>query len=378
MTAPTGQPGQTTPIQQETLAGQGGALGGFVKGSSSEDPSVVSPKAATTPSPRRGVPFSVFRFPFSGAAEAAPPLPLFLAPMAEFTTPPMRVLCEDCGAVRTYTEMVNAEGICRNSPKTLSLLETFPEERNIWAHLYGPEPDRLAEAAKRVEDLGRFQGIDLNAGCPVPRITAQGTGSALLKDLPRLGKILEAVVRAVRLPVTFKTRLGPHPGAPVWREVIHIARESGVAAVTLHARFTSQGHAGTVHLDLLRQAVETAGDLPVFGNGSVVDRPSAEAMAATGVRALLIARAALENPYVFRFSKGNPCDLAERHLDLELRYRALAQTFSRLTPEEATVLTFRKHLFRYFKGLPGANALRGRLMDLHTIADLRAAIASFR
>ena len=88
--------------------------------------------------------------------------------------------------------------------------------------------------------------------------------------------------------------------------------------------------------------------------------------------------AALENPCVFTFSKGNPCDLAERHLDLELRYRALAQAFSRLTPEEATVLTFRKHLFRYFKGLPGANALRGRLMDLHTIADLRAAIATFR
>ena len=292
--------------------------------------------------------------------------PRFLAPMAEFTSPPMRVLCEERGAARTFTEMVNAEGICRDSPKTLFLLETFPEERNVWAHLYGPDPDRLAEAAQRVEALGRFQGIDLNAGCPVPRITAQGASSALLKDLPRLGKILEAVVRAVRLPVTFKTRLGPHPGAPVWREVIHIARESGVAAVTLHARFTSQGHAGTVHLDLLRQAVETAGDLPVFGNGSVVDRPSAEAMAATGVRAL------------FSFSKGAPCDLAERHLDLELRYRALAQAFSRLTPEEATVLTFRKHLFRYFKGLPGANALRGRLMDLHTVADLRAAIAAFR
>ena len=343
-----------------------------------ENPSTVHPEAAATPSPRRGAPFSVLRFPFSGAAEATPPLPLFLAPMAEFTSPPMRVLCEACGAARTYTEMVNAEGICRASPKPLFLLETFPEERNVWAHLYGPEPDRLAEAAKRVEALGRFQGIDLNAGCPVPRITAQGAGSALLKDLPRLGKILEVVVRAVRLPVTFKTRLGPHPGAPVWREVIHIARESGVAAVTLHARFTSQGHAGTVHLDLLRQAVEAASDLPVFGNGSIVDRPSAEAMAATGVRALLIARAALENPCVFSFSKGDPCDLAERHLDLELRYRALAQTFSRLTPEEATVLTFRKHLFRYFKGLPGANALRGRLMDLHTVADLRAAIATFR
>ncbi len=304
--------------------------------------------------------------------------PRFLAPMAEFTSPPMRVLCEERGAARTFTEMVNAEGICRDSPKTLFLLETFPEERDVWAHLYGPDPDRLAEAARRVEALGRFRGIDLNAGCPVPRITAQGAGAALLKDLPRLARILEAVVRAVRLPVTLKTRLGPHPGDPVWPEVIRIARGSGVAAVAFHARFTSQGHAGAVHLDLLREAVEAAGDLPVFGNGSVVDRPSAEAMAATGVRALLIARAALDDPAVFAFAKSDPCALAERHLALELRYRKLAERVSRLTAEEATVLTFRKHLFRYFKGLPGANALRGRLMTLRTVADLRAAIAAFR
>ena len=304
--------------------------------------------------------------------------PRFLAPMAEFTAPPMRVLCEDFGAARTYTEMVNAEGLCRGSEKTLFLLETFPEERHVWAHLYGADPARLAEAARRAEALGRFEGIDLNAGCPVPRITAQGAGAALLKDLPRLGKILEAMVKAVSLPVTLKTRLGPHPQAPTWRETLRVARKAGVAAVTFHARYTSQGHAGGTHLGTLAEIVAEAGELPICGNGSVVDRPSAEAMAATGVRALLIARAALENPGVFAFAKPDPCALAERHLALELRYRRLAERFSRLTAEEATVLTFRKHLFRYFKGLPGANTLRGRLMDLHTVADLHAAIAAFR
>ena len=304
--------------------------------------------------------------------------PLFLAPMAEFTSPPMRVLCEAFGAARTHTEMVNAEGICRGSEKTLFLLETFPEERHVWAHLYGPDPARLAEAARRVEAMGRFEGIDLNAGCPVPRITAQGAGAALLKDLPRLGRILEAVVGAVRLPVTLKTRLGPHPQAPTWRETLHVAREAGVAAVAFHARFTSQGHAGATHLGTLAEIVAEAGELPIHGNGSVVDRPSAEAMAATGVRALLVARAALENPGVFAFARPDPCAVAERHLELEVRYRRLAERFSRLTAEEATVLTFRKHLFRYFKGLPGANALRGRLMDLRTLDDLRTAIAAFR
>lgn len=301
--------------------------------------------------------------------------PLYLAPMAEFTSPPMRVLCEQYGAQRTYTEMVNAEGICRNSAKTLFLLETFPEERHVWAHLYGHDPVRLAEAAQIVAAMGRFEGIDLNAGCPVPRITSQGAGSALLKDLPRLEAIVSAVVNAVKLPVSVKTRLGPNPQVPVWREVLQRMEAAGATSVTLHARYTSQGHAGTVHLDTLKAAVE-ATSLPIFGNGSVVDRATAEAMAATGVKAILIARAALETPAVFQFERGNAHALTEDHLALELRYREKAQAFSRLSPEEATVLTFRRHIFRYFKGLPGANSLRGNLMNLHTLDDIRHAIAA--
>lgn len=160
-------------------------------------------------------------------------------------------------------------------------------------------------------------------------------------------------------------------------EALRRAEDAGVAAIAFHARFTSQGHAGTVHLDVLREIVAEA-RIPVYGNGSIIDRPSAEAMAATGVRALLIARAALENPCVFTFDKGDPCALAERHLELELRYRAQAERFSRLRAEASAVLTFRRHLFRYFKGLPGANALRARLMELQTVADVRAAIAAFR
>ncbi len=296
--------------------------------------------------------------------------------MAEFTSPPMRLLCEQCGAQRTYTEMVNAEGLCRGSEKTLFLLETFPEERHVWAHLYGAEPERLAEAARRVEAMGRFEGIDINAGCPVPRITAQGAGSALLKDLPRLGKILEAVAKAVKLPVTVKTRLGPHPQCETWQETLRRAEDAGVAAITFHARFTSQGHTGATHLEILRACVQ-ATTLPVYGNGSVVDRVSAEAMAQTGVKALLIARAALENPNVFSFAPVQASAFAEQHLAYELRYRQRAERFSRLTAEEATVLTFRKHLFRYFKGLPGANTMRGKLMELHTLADLHAVIKSF-
>jgi nifR3 family TIM-barrel protein len=289
----------------------------------------------------------------------------------------MRVLCEKHGAQRTYTEMVNAEGICRQSPKTLFLLETFPEERHVWAHLYGHDPERLAEAARIVADMGRFEGIDINAGCPVPRITAQGAGSALLKDLPRMEAIASAVVKAVNLPVSIKTRLGPNPQVPVWREVLQRMENAGITSISLHARYTSQGHAGTVHLDTLKEAVEST-RLPVFGNGSIIDRAAAEAMAMTGVKALLIARAALETPAIFSFERANPLDLAHEHLALELRYREKACSFSRITPEEATVLTFRRHLFRYFKGRPGANTLRGNLMNLHTLADIKSALDVFR
>lgn len=304
-------------------------------------------------------------------------IPLFLAPMAEFTTPAMRVLCEACGAARTYTEMVNAEGICRGSPKTLFLLETFPEERHVWAHLYGHDPERLAEAARRVEAMGRFEGIDINAGCPVPRITAQGAGSALLRDLPRFGALMKAVAKAVALPVSVKTRLGPNPHVPTWRETLRMAEDAGVVSVAFHARYTSQGHTGPTDLDTLRKAV-AATALPICGNGSVTDRASAEAMAATGVHALLIARAALENPAVFSYGHADPFELTERHLELELRYRSLAAAFSHITPEESTVLTFRRHLFRYFKGLPGANRLRGSLMNLKTLDDIRAALNTLK
>lgn len=304
-------------------------------------------------------------------------IPLYLAPMAEFTTPAMRVLCETCGSARTYTEMVNAEGICRESPRSLFLLETFPEERHVWAHLYGHDPVRLAEAARRVEAMGRFEGIDINAGCPVPRITAQGAGSALLRDLPRFGKLMKTVVAAVSLPVSIKTRLGPNPHLATWRETLRMAEDAGVCSVAFHARYTSQGHGGPVDLGTLREAV-CATDLPVLGNGSVSDRAGAEAMAATGVQALLIARAALENPGIFGFTACDPFFMTERHLELELRYRRLAASFSHITPEEASVLTFRRHLFRYFKGLPGANRLRSRLMDLRTLDDIRNALRQLK
>lgn len=310
--------------------------------------------------------------------------PLYLAPMAEHTNPPLRLMCQRAGAQRTYTEMVNAEGLIRGGAKTHALLIKFPEEDRLIAHLYGHSPEALARAAQEVEALGGFIGIDLNAGCPVPRITQQGAGSALIKDPVKLAAIVEAMAKAVKLPISVKTRLGPHPQDTRIFEIIDRVQDAGAASIAIHARYTSQGHVGTVYLDTLAEAKARA-TIPVYGNGSVVDSASAITMADTGVDAILIGRAALGFPWIFgTTAMRTPSPTIEErriavleHLELAMRWReqvSAASDGKALPPEEAVVLLFRMQLFRYIRGLAGANTLRGKLMELKTLQDVRDAL----
>ncbi len=312
-------------------------------------------------------------------------VPLYLAPMAGFTNPPMRKICLDHGADRVYTEMVNVNGIVYESEKTLHLLESFPGERPVYAHLYGSDPALFAEAARRVEAMGRFQGIDINAGCPVPRITAGGAGAALVKDPKRIGAIVKAVVGAVGLPVTVKTRLGPHPGEVTVFEILKEAEAAGAAGLTLHARFTSQEHGGPVHLDLLRR-VKAQAAIPITGNGGIRAYADAQAMLAqTGVDSLMIARGAFGNPWIFSelFTPPPPHwqkrpletirAALDEHLRLELQHRIQIQPRlppGSLSPAQAVVIAFRCHLFRYLHGLKGASHVRSRLFEYHVPGDL--------
>jgi len=324
--------------------------------------------------------------------------------MAGFTNAPMRRLCHAHGADLTYTEMTNDVGLLHDSDKTWHLLETFGDEGPVVAHLYGSDPATLAEAAAKVEATGRFVAIDLNAGCPVHKITANGAGAALVKKPQLVHDILAAMRRAVTLPLTVKTRLGPHPAAVTVFELLAAAEAAGADAFALHARFTSQGHGGDPRLDLLAE-VKRRAKIPVIGNGGVRSAYDAQRMfRETGVDAVMIARAAIGNPWIFEelradLASGDELpvfnatrgrtrrdlsdirDTLEAHMAAELELIRLiraryAMPRHAINPEETLATTFRCHLFRYLHGLKGSSYLRGRLHELHTLAEIRAAVAS--
>jgi len=329
---------------------------------------------------------------------------LFLAPMAGYTNAPMRRICHAHGAALSYTEMTNDLGLLHASDKTWHLLETLPDEGPVVAHLYGTEPDTLAEAARRVEQTERFVAVDLNAGCPVRKITSNGAGAALIKDPSRIHAILRTIRQAVKFPLTIKTRLGPSPDRIAVFEILRAAEEAGADAFALHGRFTSQGHGGDVRLDLLAEVKQRA-RIPVIGNGGVCSPHDAWRMfKEADVDAVMIARAAIGNPWIFGdvlaslAADGEPPvhdrtqgrtrrDLAEiesalaNHMQAELDWtRMMHDRYGiprdETSVEESLATTFRCHLFRYLHGLKGSSYVRGRLHLLHTRADIQTAVAS--
>lgn len=329
---------------------------------------------------------------------------LFLAPMAGYTNAPMRRICHQHGAALSYTEMTNDLGLLHASDKTWHLLETFEDEGPVVAHLYGTDPGSMAEAAAKAEATGRFVAVDLNAGCPVHKVTANGAGAALIHDPKRIHDILAAMRRATRLPLTLKTRLGPQPGKTAIFEILAAAEAAGADALALHGRFTSQGHGGDVHLPLIAE-VKRRAKIPVIGNGGVCSPYDAWRMLReTGVDAIMIARAAIGNPWIFEdilraLASGaeppihNPTsgrtrrdlnvirEALEEHMAAEQELiRHLRERYGlprdAFDPDETLAATFRCHLFRYLHGLKGSSYVRGRLHELHTLADIREAVSS--
>lgn len=312
-----------------------------------------------------------------------------LAPLAGFTDAPFRRLCAQLGADLAYTEMVSAAGLAHGSSPTRHLMELLPGEGPVACQLFGSNPDELALSAREADATGRFAEINLNAGCPVPRIVREGAGSALVKKPELVHELLKAMVRETKLPVTLKTRPGPRPDRVLLWELLDAAETAGARGITLHARFTSQNHGGDVHLDLLAELVRRA-KIPVGGNGGVVDANTARAMAETGVDTVMIGRGAVARPWIFRELKGlPPLDLGTvpaktlflRHLDAILEFRDfLAQKYpdDHVPGMDGVVsVKLHTHLFRYFAGRPGAGELRRRLNAIRTLAEVRALLADF-
>ena len=309
-----------------------------------------------------------------------------LAPLADFTDAPFRLLCWWGGEDATYTEMVISSSLAHGHAPTRRLLELLPGEGPVACQIFGADARDVAYATKYITDLGRFTEINLNAGCPMRTVTRAGAGSKLMEDPPKIARLLEAMVSNTTLPVTLKTRLGPHPGDTSIFEILSLAEKAGARGLLLHARYTSQCHGGPVHLDTLARVVEAA-SIPVVGNGSVVDAATAKAMAQTGVAGILIGRAALPDPDIFARLKGlpvappDPATRARRHLELILAFhRQLVEHF----PAEPlprldgyAAIKMHTHLFRYFNGRPGAAKLRARLNAVRTLDEIYSILKEF-
>ena len=313
-----------------------------------------------------------------------------LAPLADFTDAPFRRLCVEGGADLAYTEMVSAAGLAHGSSPTRQMLETMDGEGPVACQIFGADERDVAAAAALIQRTCResFCELNLNAGCPMAKVTRVGAGAKLIEDPVRIWRLLVAMKENTDLPITLKTRLGPRPGEAAIFEIMDAAADAGACGITVHARYTSQMHSGPVDLEMLGEVVRRS-RIPVTGNGSVTDAESAAAMSATGVAAIMVGRAALKEPDVFRRLKsGEPLppadvdrarELCRRHLGYLLQFRErLAERFPQdhvPTADALASLKMRTHLFRYFSGCPGAAALRARIGSVRTLAASRNILA---
>ena len=312
-----------------------------------------------------------------------------LAPLAGFTDAPFRRMCAEGGADLAYTEMVSAAGLAHGSSPTRQLLETMPGEGPVACQIFGVTESDIAFATRFIEGLDprtldgrrettRFVELNLNAGCPMTKVTREGAGAKLIEEPEKIHRLLKAMVENTSLPVTLKTRLGPHPQKARIFEILDAAERAGAKGLVVHARYTSQMHGGPVHLDVLREVVERA-KIPVTGNGSVTDAKTAAAMAETGVSAVMVGRAALANPSIFNQLKGEDVrremkDEFRSHLGYLLQFRdQLAARFPGdhiPSPDGFASVKMHVHLFRYFNGRPGAAELRRRLNTVRTLGEI--------
>lgn len=302
--------------------------------------------------------------------------PIFLAPMAGVTDYSFRIICKEHGAGIVYSEFVSAHGIIRKNEKTLDMIKFTDEERPIGIQIFGDEPEVMAKAARFVADQFKPDIIDINYGCPVPKITKRGAGSAALKDLCLMEEITSAVVESVpQLPVTVKMRAGWDSQRIIVEKAGNQLENAGVKAITLHPRTTKQyftGKADWSLIKILKQAVS----IPVVGNGDIGTADDVKRMfEETGCDAVMIGRAALGNPWIFGEIKSifentalPPAPLVEdristckRHLNLLVENRG----------ERVGLNLMRKHFGWYIKNFPGAGEFRKELV---TSPDSKAAL----
>jgi tRNA-dihydrouridine synthase B len=300
--------------------------------------------------------------------------PLLLAPMEDVTDQAFRVVCKRLGADIVYTEFVNSEGLVRNSEKTKKKMNFRDEERPLGIQIYGGEESSMEGAARLAEEL-QPDIIDINCGCWARKVVGGGAGSGLLRDLPKMERIISAVVKTVKLPVTVKTRIGWDAESIKIVDVAKMVEQTGASALTIHCRTRSQAHKGDPDFSWIPKAKSVV-TIPVIANGSL-DTPAIiqQTFQETGCDGVMIGRAAIDNPWIFQQAKhflSTGEILPEPNI--EERFRLLLEHLQlsvECKGERKGIIEFRKHYTGYLKGLFGASKVR---QDMMTFVELEPTI----
>jgi tRNA-dihydrouridine synthase B len=298
-----------------------------------------------------------------------PDFPLLLAPMEDVSDPPFRAVCKEHGADLMYTEFISSEGLIRDASKSLQKLDIFEYERPIGVQIFGSDIETMVGCAEIIERV-QPDLLDINYGCPVMKVTCKGAGAGILKDIPKMVKMTESIVKATKLPVTVKTRLGWDDQSKNVVEVAERLQDIGIQALTIHGRTRVQMYKGEADWSMIAQVKENQRmRIPVFGNGDI-DSPqkALEYRNRYGVDGIMVGRASIGYPWIFNeikhyFATGellppptlqNRAEACRKHFEFSVRWKGAV----------LGVLEMRRHYSNYFKGLPHFKEDRTALVTL--------------
>lgn len=308
--------------------------------------------------------------------------PVLLAPMEDVTDVSFRLICKEMGADMTYSEFVSADALIRSIAATTRKLAIAEGERPTAIQIYGREVDPMVEAARIVEQAGP-DILDINFGCPVKKVAGKGAGAGMLRDIPRMLEITRAVVRAVNIPVTVKTRLGWDHNSKIIVDLAEQLQDCGIAALTVHGRTRSQMYTGQADWDMIAQVKANPRlTIPVIGNGDITDGASARKAFETGVDAIMVGRASIGAPWIFNDIKreltGQGRDLSVDD-KIAILLRQITESVDRID-EYRGILHIRRHLAAspLFKSIPNFRPTRIAMLRADTLPELLSVIEEAR